>query len=434
VYKRQVGSNIVSSPSWNIDKSKLVNKYTILGSEELVETEDAQDGTGAKTQFTLTSTPFDMRVEVGGVLQTGGNDATSGSFDYSVDIQNKQVNFESGSIPGAGSGNVVFIYNKPLTRTALNKSQTSIDTYGEHKKTQFATELKDVSDVQDYCKKYIAMYKDPFLSTKLSVIDISDVYPGQTLRVVDSVNNIDRDFLVTEIEMVYPYKPDTVNVGDEELRTNNWGNDASRRIRRIEEELGKNQEVLTQLIDLDHNIQYQRRYMKMQKKVVGGTNLFIFGHSTYGVFGTAQFGDTDLGSSTDEQLHQGNNIYKEYVYDTVFHDSGTSTATFNTSTNKITFTSGQVWVSDQIAIGTTFQHATVNVGTVTGTLKYEITFDNGTTWQGVTVGLKENITVTDGTGVKVRVTENAATTASLDSIKNAGSQFTTPAIQVTMEE
>jgi hypothetical protein len=52
----------------------------------------------------------------------------------------------------------------------------------------------------------------------------------------------------------------------------------------------------------------------------------------------------------------------------------------------------------------------------------------------VTVGLKENITVTDGTGVKVRVTENAATTASLDSIKNAGSQFTTPAIQVTMEE
>lgn len=394
-----VGANISESPKWKYDKSQMCNKFSIIGGEEEVETEETFNGDGSEDTFALDYTPKSVRVEVGGVLKIGGNDTTTTSFDYKVDIENKSIIFESGSIPPAGVGNVKVIYTHMLPRPVVVRNSNSISTHGEYRKTSFLNELRDINDVEGYAKKFIQIYSQPFLSTTLSVVDVTDIWPGQQIRVVDSANNIDQYFLVSKVEVVYPYRGDMLYVGDEELREQDWGMNAAIRIRRLEEEIGKNQDRLIQIFDYSHDITLQRRYIKLQKTILDLNNSFIVGHSSAGILGTSKLGRSVATAAYTSKLHQGDNIYREYCYDEDFHNSINSSATFDTTNKKIDFTAGQVWYSLPVFIGTDYNdgHATLDLGTAAGTCSYSVSVDDRLTWNSLTESIRKLLTGNEGT-------------------------------------
>lgn len=426
--------NIMVQPKWRYDKEQVTNKLTIIGGEDLVGTEETFNGDASTTQFTLTYTPESVRVEVGGVLQAGGNETTSGSFDYSVDKENKQINFEAGSTPGVGVGNVKVIYDRLVARPVLSRNDPSITEHGEYRKTSFASELKNVSDVQGYADNYISAYQGTFLSSSFPVTDLVDVFPGQTIQVTDGAAAVDRDFLVSRVEFVHPYRGDTVYVGEEVLRNQNWGQNASERIRRLEEEMGQNQDILIHVLDYSRVLPLGRRSMEVQKTVLDLDNSFVLGHPTAGVLGTSKLGRTVDSGPTTVKITQGNNTYREFVYDEDFNDSGNTTADFDTTNKYIDFTSGEIWTSSAISLGTTHTFATVTVGSETGSLTYEISGDGKSNWQEVTLGVRTSIINTNTTGFYVRITENAASTARVDRELAVTGQQVNPAVKIILEE
>lgn len=182
----EVGVNVINKPDWKFDKTSLCNKYTIIGGEELIQTDEFFSGNGSNLVFTLANTPESVRVETPvGTLKTGGNEATTGTYHYIVDKENKQIVFTAGNAPGAGASNVKITYNYTKSRNAVAKDDTSITTNGTFEKSIFASELKHVDDVKIYARQFVKAYKDPFLSTRLDAIDITDVFPGQSIRVID---------------------------------------------------------------------------------------------------------------------------------------------------------------------------------------------------------------------------------------------------------
>jgi len=133
------------------------------------------------------------------------------------------------------------------------------------------------------------------------------------------------------------------------------------------------------------------------------------------------------------KLVQGQMIYSEYCYDTEFHDA-TSTATFSTVTNDITFTAGQVWLSSVIDLGTTLSQIKVELGTLVGSVLIEISSDNKSTWQTVTADVLTTVSSSDGLGTFVRITENAAGAATIDLTLNSINVVTEPVVKITMVE
>ena len=134
---------------------------------------------------------------------------------------------------------------------------------------------------------------------------------------------------------------------------------------------------------------------------------FVLGHPSYGLLGTSQLG-SQASSPVTVKLVQGNMTYDEYAYDTEFHDAVNSTATFSTVTQDIIFTSGQIWYSNVIDLGTTLSWVTVDLGDTVGTLVIEISSDNKSTWQTITEGVRTAVSSSDGLGTYIRITATDA--------------------------
>lgn len=444
-----VGTNVITKPVWVYDKSKMCNKLTILGAEEIVETtESGQIGvtTGySQTSIALNNTPFSVKVFADAAnppttLRKGGNESVT-TYDYSVDVENKLVVWNTAQYTPGAADFVEIRYGHRVPRPVLARNQSSIDTHGVHQKAFFKSELKDVADVEEFAKKYVQKYGTPFIASTIKAINISDVYSGETIRVIDTVQNIDKELLVNKVTMVYPYKFDSLVVGDKKLRVAPWGSKTMDRIRRLEEELGKSQDILVQIIDFSRSTKYKRRYMKLQKKTYpdSATDLMIWGSASFGIWGTNKWGDTvsafllgsglygvlginKLGDSTgtsysDVKITQGNNRYLELFYDNTFEDTVVTTANWDTVGEEISFTAGQLAQTSSIYLGDTdlVTKATLTV-TVTGTLTLEMSADGGGNWETVTSGVEHTFANT-GSDLRIKITESGAAGASVTAMQ-----------------
>ncbi len=154
--------------------------------------------------------------------------------------------------------------------------------------------------------------------------------------------------------------------------------------------------------------------------------------SSSNFIGANGLGDRSQVVESAAKLVQGNLVYDEFVYDTTFHDSVNSTATFNTGTNTISFTSGQIWISEAIDVGTVLDQIQVDLGDTTGSFTLEISSDNKATFQTLTEGALTTVTSSDGTGTYIRITESAAAAATITNTTDTFGQNTDPAVKVTM--
>jgi hypothetical protein len=457
-----VGSNVSNLPNWEFDNTQLVNQIRVEGAEALVETTElGQIGvtTGyTQTSITLTQSPHSVKLYVeAGVnppttIKKGGVIDATATFDYSVDEQNKKLIFNY--TPGAADF-VKVDYSYPAPIPVIRKSATSITAYGLSATTKHFPDVRTVEDAMNKGDLFLTTYAEPFVRTKLHVPGIANDYrAGQKVEIVDTINDENRELVINKIVKSFPHKYDIISVGNKEYAMAEYNRFTLDRIKRLEEELSKNDDILIQIFDQARTFTPKRRYMKLQKQSIAGDTLiwnnstygiwnsykwggtaqvsFILGNSSYGILGTSQLG-SQASSAETVKLVQGRMIYLERCYDTDFHDAVNSTATFSTVTNDILFTAGQVWYSDVIDLGTTLSFVTVTLGTTVGTIKIEVSSDNKSTWKTLTAGVRTAVT-SDGLGTYLRLTENAAGVASLDLTKDSFGQVTHPVVKMIMEE
>lgn len=264
-----VGSNVVNVPKWKYDKSDLINDLRLDGVFQQNDKEDLFTGDASETEFTLSSTPVgDVAIYVNNAknystasptqneLQTlGVENATAGSFDYTVDKSTKIVTFESGSVPGAGTNNILARYSAVEAVPVHLRNDVSYadppSGYGPHERTMQLTDVITVDDAEARVQEVIDRFKDPFQSAVLNVKNTNGVEfeVGEQIRVVDTTNqpNVDGDFVIFGIERNLIGGFDVVKVGDREFDPPEYFINVSERIHRLERELISDDVVLTEL-------------------------------------------------------------------------------------------------------------------------------------------------------------------------------------------
>lgn len=462
----EVGVNVTNVPTWVYDNSQLINKVRINGAESMVETtETGQIGVTSgytTTSVQLTQSPFSVKVFADSsspptTLRIGGVDSSTGDHEYEVDRETNQIVWNTANYTPGASDYVEVLYTYPVPVPVIRRDTASISAYGESSTVKTFSDIKTVEDATNRATLFLSTYSTPFTSLKCNVTDISNDYRvGQKVTVTDIINDIEEELVITQIKRKFPHNYDEITVGDKEYTIAAYNNAMIDRIKRIEEEFTKNTDLVNQIFDFERvHKTSERRYMALQTSSVAGTTL-IWGHPTFGTWGTYRWGSSAfasfiLGSSlygvlgtsvlgsafstpVTIKLVQGKMTYDEYCYDTEFHNSTDSTATFDTGNTRIDFTAGQVWYSNPIDIGSQLTHATVTFGDLTGTVTIEISADSGVTWQTLTQATRTTLTSSDGTSCILRITESGGSTARIEPTTDTYGERTFPAIRCRMEQ
>ncbi len=354
-----VGTNVIKVPKWVYNSTAMINSVKVYGSEvELETTESGKVGTtsGWTTSVApLTYTPQSVKVYADAgdppttLLEGGITGVTSGTFHYTVDADEKEILWEDSAVSTDDFVEVRYSFKRQIP--VIYKSNQSITDYRiEKAKKVVNDQLLTQGDTEEFARKYIQKYKDPFVYTKLRVIDVANLEAGQTVRIVDTINGEDRNLLANTITMRYPYNYDVVEVGDKIPRTSDWFANTMDRVENLENKNLRTDDILNHLEDFNPSVIYENRYLKAEHRDVTGNTVMIWGHATQGIWGTNVWGsDVDsAGVLHLERMIPGNNTYRELFYDNDLIDTTNSTVTLDNTNRRVTATNKQILFTNPI--------------------------------------------------------------------------------------
>ncbi len=436
----ETGINILLTPKWEYDANELFNIIEVRGSLQEVETtESGQIGTTTgytTSDILLTQKPISVKLLLDAAnppttLKIGGIGGSTATFDYSVDTENKKL-IANTTFTNTHFAEVRYSYMLPVP--VIVRDAVSIGDFGTKKTVIHREDILEVNDAETFAAQFLADHKDPIEKVNgLLITDVTDAEIGQSVRVIDHFTDIDATFIITRIKKVYPYRADKVDIVSNILEGDNFDVDVQNRLKRLEERYASEDDLLLHVLSSGTSMRFENRYKSLEKRDISGTETLIFGHFTFGIWNTGKWNnEASLGSFSVQQMIQGNNIYKEFFYDTDFDGSGS--ATWDTGNKRLSFTSGQTRTTDEISKGTIHTFYTVVLADVTGTITTEISGDGGSTFETVTLNTRTLFDTASTAGVKLRFTEAGASTAKLENTLKSDGSFDEPAIKVVLEQ
>jgi hypothetical protein len=415
----EVGVNTVDVPRWNIDNTNLFNSVTINGvTQNILTVEPTTNGTllngVADPEWTTTSVTLNNKPVTTKVYCDTGNPPTtekragvvgaSSSYDYSVDKDAKKIIWSITFTPTTSHyARVEYTYELPTP--VKRKNNASIALYGkEIEKTLFKDELRDIDDVASFAQKQVDVFGYPFYSTTLNVTGENTLVPGRLYKVVDSLQNVNDTFMITKITYMYPYRYDTIDVGNKELRTADWGSSTIQRIKRLEEKQNDNEDVLQQFIDVEQDLAI-RSQLDIYTATPTADTLYWddLNQGTWDDYNWAS--DTPETQTLSQRTHS-NNIFFEDFWDDDHVDTVNTTATVSTTAHTISFIAGQTFKSDTI-----YKFKTTNINTakisipiasITGSITLYLSNDAGSTFTTATNASTLTFATT-GTDLRYRI-------------------------------
>lgn len=446
-----VGTEIVSMPEWTFDNSNMINDLRVDGATSQTNlTESGRIGTdsGYETNgILLTKTPdiVELYMDAGDpptTQKTGGSkDASFGHFYY-VDKENKKVVPATGSTFTSSHYAIVnYIWSTPAPIHMIN--QASIDEYGIYQKAVSLSDVSSVADAESRAVSILTKRSVPFKTGVIQVRSEAANIPlrGETINIVDirtpTINGLvlSGDYVVNKIKYMFPSGVEELTVGDKKWRLIEWNANTEERLRRLEEQFQRNQDILTELREFENSPAgtLNNRYITVNEANIAGLSL-IWGNTNYGIWGTGKWGSavqtsfilgnatagilgiSPLGSQTSEEVtkymkHYLDN-YTENFIDTDFDSGGN--ASWST-TGSVTFTAGQIAESTTIDYNnSTITTATLTSTEISGSFNYEMTA-NGANWEACTSGVALTF-ANSGTDLRWRATENAASTGEISTL------------------
>jgi hypothetical protein len=379
-------NNVQGFPKWKEDSSKLFNKVEIIGAYQEVRTIESFNGDTSTTTFNLTEEPEIVEVVVDDVLQIGGTQGATATFDYLVDKTNKQIIFQTGSIPGTGTDNIVIDYSYRSPRPVVQENETSISELGRTIKNVFTFgDIQSVDDAERRADNLLAIYSDEFVTTKVKmspeVVESYNLLVGQSITVIDNRQNINRVMVIKKIISRFPESDVEIDLGDKEIRIASFEYDASLRLKRLEEEQSRTGDFIVAVKTPKHTLLVDRRDLDVaQQDYDTSSGYSIWGLGTADGFfdwGSGKWG-THSDAFLDEVEHtisQGSNIYNETFIDISYKDTVNTTSTW-TGTGSVTFTANQIAQSTSIdANNGNISTARLTSTEVNGSFDYELTAD-----------------------------------------------------------
>jgi len=434
-----VGGYIQNIPKWEVDLKNMRNKFKVKGASRRDWKVENFNGDAAETVFTLIKTPKDTEIYVDSVLQIRGLTGSTETFDYTVDEDQKEIQFEAGSTPGVGVNNVVINYSYDIPVPVVARNQLSIDTYKLKEGSQYFDDVRTISDAEIRARQIIARIGIPFNRTTLQLTGIFDLKVGNKVHVVDSLQNKDVELTVQNITYKYPDGNDVVRIGDEDFDLNLFLSTIAARVKELEKREVTNQDILTNIFELNRTTNFERRYEYLETRDTTEDSIWGrgFGNGVSDSLNWNEAGALWQASYTNSlvitKMVQGKNTYKEFFYDDDFEDSGSTTADWDTANKWCVFDAGEILQTSSLTLGTTYSFFTINLASVTGTLTPQISMDGGSTWQSVTLGLRTAFDHS-GTEVLLKITESGASTAKIENTYNSDGSYNKPGIKILLEE
>ena len=384
------GSNAFLQGEWVKNPNRLINSCVVRGDKAKFNTNETEVASASQTDFIVTyKITGNVRVTVDGTEKLGGQPGGTGTYDYSIDKEQKTIIFESG-LTGGESVVVYYEYELPIKISATNEE--SISLYGTFPKKITDNTLKTTSDARKLARSIVSIYGSPVTSGKLRVSWDENVDIGQTVQVIDSFNSINQTFIVVNMEKNYPDGNKIISVGVEEFNSLDMNKDINDRIKRLEAEQD-NSDVIQKYLSIKNNIDIvvkQGRIRTRTKSISGDT--MIWNNADFGTWNThkwgaigqesfilgsaaAELGTNKLGNRSSEWVvnfvSSYNNIMNERFNFDTYKDTTNTTATWNTTGEKVTFTSGQIAQSLGVAVNDgTITDATLTATETSGDFDY----------------------------------------------------------------
>lgn len=420
-----VGGNVLNQPIWALDIEQTANVVTVNGAtREQGGIEETFSGTGSKILFILENIPNIVEIYIGSISeanrQTEGVPGVTENFDYSVNRELKIITFETA--PPVGTDNVIVVYSAKLPVPVKVKNYDLIQELansdypnGLELEQQFS--FDDIKTVDDAKERAITIRDElgvQGLSTDLE-FDGFDLHPGMFVTVNDTWNNRVENVVVTKVRYDFTNGLKIVEVGDREFDLTDTIQSILFRIRQQELKGVDNNEIFLTIFDplLETDVWVVDR---LNKTTIGGDFLY-WDHPTQGEWDNFDWGpDTDAVTTTQKIVHPLGTYYED-LRDDDFVDSGSTTATVSTSAHSISFTTGQVFVSE--GVYRDVQLSTVKwsfpSGSITGqaNLTFEVQVD-GSTWEEVNINESHTIVNTGTEAMKLRITASDAASILLD--------------------
>jgi hypothetical protein len=229
--------NAVIDDDWSEDADQLVNKVILIGDKQEFEKTETFNGDGTTSEFVLSEFPISVNVTVGGTEQTGFVEGASATADYKVPKGTKTVKFESGSIPGSGTDNVVVKYIFSIDIKITSQDINSLNTYGVKEKKIVKSYINSFAEARRYVKYYLDIFSKPLQTSKWIINDYSkfeDFIPNQLISVNDTIRNISGNFIIRKVEREFPGRLN-VEIGMRENDILDWNKETQYRIKQLEE-------------------------------------------------------------------------------------------------------------------------------------------------------------------------------------------------------
>ena len=265
-----VGTEIINIPDWDYDTSKLINSIRVDGASILTELRFPTSGTGEigttsgfeTTGITLPKTPEVVKLTIDAsdpptTLREGGSGADTLEAYYYVDKENKKI-LPTNNTGNFTSGHFAFIdYTWASPVPILMENETSIDNLGGrpdgvYEKQMTLTDISSIADAEARAVEILARFSTPLVSAKISIRNTEslDLKSGDLIMVIDNISkpNVNRTFVITKRIIKFPGDIEELEIGDALLRIQDWEMQTEERIKRLEEELLRNQDLIVQLI------------------------------------------------------------------------------------------------------------------------------------------------------------------------------------------
>lgn len=284
IYVGGANNNVAKIPVWVEETiGFMCNSVVMHGARDITTAQELFNGGGK--QFTLEFTPDWAQVEISSTRKRGGKKNVSSSYDYSVDNVNRQINFVSNT--PAGTNNVIIDYGYGEAVPVDYQDEDSIATYGYYERSLTLTDVGSVDDCYQRAAQYVNSRKTPSYSTKVDLKTVAAplVQPkiNQLIQVTDTINNVSGTFLIKRIVEKWPETTIEIHLGDREWREADFESDSQLRLKRLEENQIKNQDILSIIRTIRHDI-FLKRYQNTFYKYWESDSL-ILGHSKNGRLG-----------------------------------------------------------------------------------------------------------------------------------------------------